>query len=90
MPVLKKSLIIGIPDSGKTHFAGQLFGRAENGNFTLKLRHQPSDISIFKEILQSLSDGKSASHTSSAFHDAITLPLVSINGNEFDLVYPDY
>lgn len=89
-PVLKKSLIIGIPDSGKTHLAGQLFGRAENGKFTLKLRYQPTDISIFKEILQKLSDGKSASHTSVGFHEAITLPLESKDGKEFDLIYPDY
>jgi len=86
----KNILIIGMSKMGKTHFGGQLYGRLETEEYPYKLGPTPGDLSIFKEVIEKLNQGFEGNHTDSKLHQTITLPIVSEDGSEIDLVYPDY
>lgn len=86
-------VLIGGPNSGKTHFAGQLYGRVQRNPGGLKLRvgeGTPADISALQEVLRSLENGNSASHTSTDTWTEVKLPLVNSQGKNINLSWPDY
>lgn len=86
-------VLLGGSNSGKTHYTGQLYGRLQSGNGTLKLRRTegaPDDLSALKEVLECLEDGNAASHTHSDTWTDVKLPLVDSSGFEFDMHWPDY
>ncbi|MDH5179613.1 MAG: hypothetical protein OEZ39_14690 [Gammaproteobacteria bacterium] len=86
-------LLLGGPNSGKTHYAGQLYGRLRRKPGELALRTAggtPADLSALDEVLECLEDGRAANHTSTNTWDEILLPLVDKQGRNIDLRWPDY
>ena len=83
-------VLLGGPDSGKTHFAGQLYGRLKRNPSLLELRDTPADLSALEEVLLCLENGHAAGHTSAGTWTDVLLPLKDNRGNELDLRWPDY
>ncbi|GAB5606489.1 TRAFAC clade GTPase domain-containing protein [Sideroxyarcus sp. TK5] len=83
-------VLLGGPDSGKTHFAGQLYGRLKRNPGLLELRDTPADLSALEEVLHCLENGHAAGHTSAGTWTDVLLPLKDKRGNELDLRWPDY
>jgi hypothetical protein len=86
----RQILILGEPDSGKTHFGGQLIHRLKEGGFAFEMVSPPDDYDVFKPVLESLADGKSVGHTTSSFQKVQKIKVASKNGFETTLVFPDY
>jgi hypothetical protein len=87
---IKNILIIGVSETGKTHFGGQLYGRLDAKKFEFELGKTPSDYGIFKDILIKLSKGLAGDRTNIAQHKTIPLHIISKSGIEMELNYPDY
>ncbi|WP_343604806.1 hypothetical protein [Fluviicola sp.] len=83
-------LIIGGPNSGKTHFGGQLYGRLNTRSNHFKMISQPEDITIFKEVWDKLNEGKSAGHTHVDMHKTLELQIEDENGIKSTFTFPDY
>lgn len=86
-------VLLGGPNSGKTHYAGQLYGRLQQRMGALRLRTDqgtPPDLSALKEVLDALNAGHAAGHTPASVSLEILLPLVDEQGNTLDLHWPDY
>jgi Double-GTPase 1 len=86
-------VLLGGPHSGKTHYAGQLYGRVRRRPGLLRLRNErgtPSDLSALEEVLRCLEEGRAAEHTSSDTWAEVSLPLEDKDGNTMDLRWPDY
>lgn len=83
-------LIIGGPNVGKTHFGGQLYGRLQTRNSFYKIVSPPENLVIFKEVLESLNDGKSAGHTNVAANDVLELEIENNKGARSLFSFPDY
>lgn len=85
-------VIIGGPNSGKTHYAGQLYGRLRRRPGVLKLRPDatPGDLTTLEEVLGTIENGLAAEHTSADTWAEIQLPLVDETGRYIDLNWPDY
>lgn len=86
-------MLLGGPNSGKTHLAGQLYGRLQRNPGALQLRKDegvPADLSPLQEVLNCLEDGKAAPHTSHSTWAEVRLPLIDRGGNAVDLRWPDY
>lgn len=86
-------LLLGGPNSGKTHYTGQLYGRLRRRPGRLALREHdgtPSDLGPLDEVLKSLENGRAADHTSSKTWVEVQLPLVDQFGQMLDLKWPDY
>jgi len=86
-------LLLGGPNSGKTHYAGQLYGRLRRRPGVLELRNDqgtPSDLSSLDEVFNCLEEGRAAGHTPTDTWSEILLPLVDRNGRCLDLRWPDY
>lgn len=86
-------VLLGGPNSGKTHYAGQLYGRLQHSTGALTLRKScgaPDDLSLLHEVLSCLENGNAAQHTSTGAWGNVHLPLTDSNGREFDLNWPDY
>lgn len=83
-------LIIGGPNAGKTHFGGQLFGRLNAKTERYKITSLPDDLTIFKEVLDNLNDGKASGHTNVASHKRLMLEIQSDTGQKSEFSFPDY
>lgn len=86
-------VLLGGPNSGKTHYAGQLYGRLQRSPGLLKLRKDqgtPPDLTALEEVLNSLANGNAADHTSADTWVEVLLPLVDDQGHGLDLRWPDY
>lgn len=86
-------ILLGGPNSGKTHYSGQLFGRVSRRPGALRLRDVsgiPSDITTLEEVLHCLAQGCVAPHTPTDMWGEIKFPLTSEQGKSFELVWPDY
>lgn len=86
-------VLLGLSSSGKTHFAGQLYGRLRRTKGNLLLRQDggtPPDLTPLDNVLNSLASGHAAEHTQVQTWAEITLPIVDKDGNCFDLRWPDY
>ena len=83
-------VLLGGPNSGKTHFAGQLYGRLKRNPGLLELRDTPADLSALEEVLHCLENGHAAEHTSAGTWTDVLLPLKDQRGNVLDLRWPDY
>jgi hypothetical protein len=86
----KKLLVIGAPNTGKTHFGGQLYGRLKTGDNEFTLRETPEDLTIFQDILKKLNNGVPGEHTSMSENRNLILPISTKRGEKLDLIYPDY
>lgn len=85
----KSILVLGRPNSGKTVFSGQLYGRLQNEEGKIKLLSIPRNITPIVETLNRLENGDLPSHTPSDKKHDISLSLKYDNIN-FNLLYPDY
>lgn len=86
-------VLLGGPNSGKTHYAGQLYGRLQRNPGKLKLRTDnstPPDLSALEAVLQALENGYAADHTSTETWSEIELPLIDELGRHINLLWPDY
>jgi hypothetical protein len=83
-------LIIGGPDTGKTHYGGQLLGRLNQGKGQIKRRGASANIAPFEEVLRCLGQGVTAGHTATDVYHEIILPIELTSGDSVDLVFPDY
>ncbi|HYH96087.1 hypothetical protein [Hyalangium sp.] len=86
-------MLLGGPNSGKTHFAGQLYGRLQRRPGVLRLRSDqgtPPDLSAVEEVLRCLENGHAAEHTAANTWAEVLLPLANDQGNAVDLRWPDY
>lgn len=85
-------LIIGGPNVGKTHFGGQLYGRLNSRQFNYKIaqNNRPTDLTIFQDVLDKLSEGMRAGHTEASANRNIELKIEDKNGNNIVFTFPDY
>jgi len=86
-------VLLGGPNSGKTHLAAQLYGRILRSNGRLRRQEQqaiPHDLTLLDEALGCLEEGRSASHTGSDTWGEITLPTIDEHGGQVLLKWPDY
>lgn len=83
-------LIIGGPNSGKTHFGGQLYLRFRCDEYNYKISTPPEDLTIFQEVVDCLSDGRSATHTNVDSHKKLSLEVIDSKGYITSISFPDY
>jgi hypothetical protein len=86
-------VLLGGPNSGKTHYAGQLYGRLRRCPGLLHLRKDhgtPPDLTALEEVLRCLENGHAAPRTSADTWAEVSLPLVDERGRAMDLRWPDY
>ncbi|HUT71935.1 MAG TPA: hypothetical protein VMW89_14800 [Desulfatiglandales bacterium] len=85
-------LVLGGPDTGKSHYAGQLLGRLRyNRQGVLKLRPGGADdLNKFEEVLRCLEEGRTAGHTPTETWMGMKCQLETRNGAEVQLEWPDY
>lgn len=83
-------LIIGGPNSGKTHFGGQLYLRFRCDENNYRISTPPEDLTIFQEVVDCLSDGRSAAHTNVESHKNLSLEVVDLKGCVTSISFPDY
>lgn len=86
-------VLLGGPDSGKTHFSGQLYGRVRRRPGQLRLsrdRGTPQNLEPLEQVLRCLEDGRSAPHTPTSRWAEVELPLVDARGNALNLRWPDF
>lgn len=86
-------LLLGGHNSGKTHYAGQLYGRLTSQEGCLRLRKEqgtPRDLSTVEGVLDALYKGHAASHTPRDTSIEMVLPLQDPQGRALDLHWPDY
>ncbi|WP_203293891.1 TRAFAC clade GTPase domain-containing protein [Luteirhabdus pelagi] len=85
-------LIIGGPNTGKTHFGIQLYERINSRQFEFKIdpKNRPSDLSIFEDGLKSIYNGKRAAHTETGANRSIELIITDENNSEVKFAFPDY
>ena len=82
--------LFGESNAGKSHYGGQLLTRIETERCELQMLAAPTDIEPFEEVRSRLNAGLPASHTPSAVYRESVWPVVSRQGLELDLVWPDY
>ncbi|MGM0582544.1 MAG: TRAFAC clade GTPase domain-containing protein [Bacteroidota bacterium] len=85
-------LIIGGPNTGKTHFGIQLYERINSRQFEFKIdpKNRPSDLSIFEDGLKNIYNGKRAAHTETGANRSIELIITNEKNSEVKLAFPDY
>ena len=87
----KSILVLGDKDTGKTHFAIQLFGRILKSSYpSWKPKSTPENLEIFRAGFQRLTQGLAIEHTPSTFHQDIEFCLENRQGSEVNFTYPDY
>lgn len=85
-------LIIGGPNTGKTHFGIQLYERINSRQFEFKIdpKNRPSDLSIFEDGLKNIYNGQRAAHTETGANRSIELIITDEKNSEVKLAFPDY
>ncbi|MBS2938538.1 hypothetical protein KDN32_12380 [Nocardioides sp. J2M5] len=84
-------LVLGGPDSGKSTYLLQLYGRVFDGDGQMQLRGAVDSLVAIKDGLARLATGRPAAHTANGTETSLTLPLVENHtGREWDITVPDY
>jgi len=85
-------LVLGGPDVGKTHYAGQLLGRLRyDRHGKLRLRAGGvEDLSKLEEVLSCLEEGRAAGHTPAETWTGIQCALETSSGGSVLLEWPEY
>lgn len=83
-------LVIGGPNAGKTHYGGQLYGRLMDRSGYYSITTPPKDLTVFREVLECLNNGKSAGHTSVGSNTRLELALEDTQKNKIIFSFPDY
>ena len=71
-------LILGGPNTGKTHFGGQLYGRLASRDGAYKLLTDSEDLSIFKDFFDKMYSGLSADRTHVATDKDLNLEIYQL------------
>lgn len=82
-------MLVGESDVGKTHYGAQLLRRLNARTIPLRMRAAPTNLTPFEEALKRIDDGLAAEHTAREYA-ADSLWPVAADGNELDLVWPEY
>jgi hypothetical protein len=82
-------IIVGQPGTSKTTYLSQFVLQVGSRMKTIKFKNKPDDLSILKDAIAQLRNGEEVQATPSDNNDIIELSL-SIDGNEIDLICPDY
>lgn len=83
-------LLLGESKTGKTHLAGQVYGRIRAGKSGFSFRSQPRSLKLLEEVMDSLTNGRSAAHTPAGQYGEIEFNLTDARGDHVELVWPDY
>ena len=85
-------LIIGGPNTGKTHFGAQLYERINSSRFEFKIdtSNRPSDLSIFQDAINNLYNGKRVAHTETGANRSIELIITDEKNSKVKVAFPDY
>lgn len=86
----KSILIIGGPNSGKTHFGGQLYLRFRCDEYNYKILTPPEDLTIFQEVVDCLYDGRSAERTNFESYKNLSIEIIDHKENTIAISFPDY
>ncbi|KAA3638071.1 MAG: hypothetical protein DWQ02_05650 [Bacteroidetes bacterium] len=89
MEINNSTLIIGRPNSGKTTFQAQLYTRIEANNGKIKLARAPEDLTGIQKACDRLANGLETEATPADENVEVVIP-VSLNGNDYDLIFKDY
>ena len=84
------ALLIGGPDSGKSTFLVQLYGRLRHGSSALSLASAPESLGPVSDGLARLSEGLPVRHTSAGVEVAQELTTRRRDGTTLRLSIPDY
>ena len=84
------SLLVGGPDSGKSTFLVQLYGRLNAGRGHVTLTDTPASLRPVRDGLARLSQGLAVRHTSAGAEAIQELTLTQDNGLPLRLSIPDY
>ena len=83
-------LLLGESDVGKTHYGAQILRRLNTGSGAFELVNT-ANLKPFKNALEKISQGLSASHTPRAeYSESIWTLRQQANGSNIILVWPDY
>lgn len=85
-------VVLGVPGTGKTNYAGQVYGRLRQGRGQLLIPSgtDPGDLGPFENILTCLQEGRAAPHTATETYSHLLLPIEDRSGHRSDLRWPDY
>lgn len=84
-------MVLGKPNSGKTVYSAQLYGRLTRGvEQQIAIRNTPENLDIFQEALERLAEGNNPQRTTSSQFANVSLPLIIKNEKEVDLTWFDY
>lgn len=84
-------MVLGKPNSGKTVYSAQLYGRLTRGvEQQITIRNTPENLDIFQEALERLAEGTNPQRTTSSQFANVSLPLLIKNEKEVDLTWFDY
>ena len=86
----RRVLLLGESKTGKTHLAGQVYGRIRAGKSVFSFRAQPRSLKLLEEVMDSLTNGRSAAHTPAGQYGEIEFDLTDDRGDHLALVWPDY
>jgi hypothetical protein len=89
---IKRSVVIlGEAHVGKTHYGAQLLKRLIVGDCSLTItKNGATNLEPFEAAMASLAEGITAAHTATATYVESVWPITDRNGQEVDLVWPDY
>lgn len=82
-------LIIGPPNSGKTTFLAQLYGRMQSKKGNIRLARAPQNITGIKNAYERLADGMETEATPATDNLEIKIPI-KWNDSELELTFKDY
>lgn len=85
-------VVLGVPGTGKTNYAGQVYGRLRQGQGRLLIPSgtDPGDLGPFENILTCLQEGRAAPHTATETYAHLILPIEDRFRNRCELRWPDY
>lgn len=84
-------MVLGKPNSGKTVYSAQLYGRLTRGvEQQITIRNTPDNLDIFQEALERLAMGTNPQRTTSSQFANVSLPLLIKGDKEVDLTWFDY
>lgn len=86
----RKILIIGRPNSGKTHFDGQLYLKLIQRDGRFKASVSPTDISLINDVTSLLYRGLSADHTNVQLNRELPISIEDGKGDSIMITIPEY
>lgn len=86
----RRLLLLGEYDVGKSHFAGQLLGRLNQEQGSLRMVGAPPTLGPYENVLARINSGRAAPHTSQDSYVESRWPLADRSGNQIELEWPDY